>query len=187
MIIAFTGHRPNNPNMGGYDWDSNKNQKIREQLYIELKEIIENSNESKIHFIVGGAIGFDQFATDVCFRLKKEFKNTTIIIELAIPFIRQAIKWNEEDKKRWKEQKEKADIVTIVDELDYYQLSNVSIGIYHPAKMIKRNEYMVDRLTGENDKLIALWDGSRSGGTFRTGIYAKKNNKNIYVIDPSQI
>lgn len=62
----------------------------------------------------------------------------------------------------------------------------VSYGNYAAWKMQKRNEHMIDRLSNNNDFLIAVWDGS-SGGTANCIKYAKNMNKNIIHIDPYNI
>ena len=53
---------------------------------------------------------------------------------------------------------------------------------YKPYLMQKRNEYMVD----QSDKVIAVWDGSKSG-TYNCIKYTKKQNKEIIVINPKEI
>lgn len=55
----------------------------------------------------------------------------------------------------------------------------VSDEAYKPYLMQKRNEYMVDLA----DKVIAVWDGSKSG-TANCVRYAKKCGKDIIKIQP---
>lgn len=55
----------------------------------------------------------------------------------------------------------------------------VSDEEYKPWLMQKRNEYMVDLA----DKVIAVWDGSKSG-TANCVKYAEKTGKGIIRINP---
>ena len=45
MRIAFTGHRPNNKYMGGYDYNSDKNRIIYSYIYNSVLNTILNSSE----------------------------------------------------------------------------------------------------------------------------------------------
>lgn len=179
MVISFTGHRPNNIHMGGYDWDSAKNEKIRQRISILVSKIAKKHKDEDCWFVCGGALGVDQMAFDVCLRLKQTYKN--IFIEIAIPFKTQFRKWKAGDIARWKMQIKQADKVTIVDEVQSYVIAGYEEGIYYPAKMQKRNEYMVDK----SDFVIAIWDGT-SGGTGNCVKYAVKCKKPVVRIDPSK-
>ena len=70
----------------------------------------------------------------------------------------------------------KANKVVRVDRLEGYKIKGLEQDIYHPAKMQKRNEFMVDNC----DILIALWNGT-SGGTKNCINYAKKK-ENVQII-----
>ncbi|MCH1964425.1 hypothetical protein MCG45_16465 [Clostridium perfringens] len=100
-----------------------------------------------------------------------------------MPFKNQANKWfNKTDVDRYYKQVLIANDVTFVDELEEYHLKGIENEIYHPAKMMKRNMYMVDKA----DIVIAVWDGFK-GGTKNAYDYAKKINKNIIRIDPREV
>ena len=53
--------------------------------------------------------------------------------------------------------------------------------------MQKRNEYMVDRLIGVNDILLAIYNGSTKGGTANCINYAKSLDINIEYINPLEV
>lgn len=110
--ICFTGHRPNK--LGGYDWNSYKNIKIMQKLRKEIIKVIEANKGEEILFICGGALGIDQMAFEICYKLKTKYNN--IKLEVAIPFKNQDKNWfSKDDIKRYREQIEKADLVTYVD------------------------------------------------------------------------
>ena len=60
--VCFTGHRPNK--LGGYNWNSEKNILIRNCIKNEIVNLLRKYPNEDFHFICGGALGFDQFATE---------------------------------------------------------------------------------------------------------------------------
>ena len=186
MNISWTGHRPNNKNMGGYDWNSSKNEIIRHMMYMKIMDIISNSSDREFRFISGGALGVDQFAFSV---VEEQIKKVdtgilTIINEIAIPFKDQPNAWfKQEDKDRYANQLSKADELTYVDEIEGYIRTATPQGGYNPKKLQIRNEYMVDNA----DVVIAVWDGVKRGGTYNCVKYANSIGKKIIQINPSEI
>ena len=175
--IAFTGHRPDK--LYGYD--------LNNEQYLKLKLLLSGviRNEINHHdadlFITGGALGFDTLA----FEVVEEFKEDYYIYQmLAIPFRKQPIKWvHQKDIDKYNEMKKKATNVYIDEQKEDkdYSIKGTISGEYHPAKMQKRNEWMVDKC----DMLIGCWDGIENGGTWNCIKYAKKINKEIVIIDPN--
>lgn len=184
ITIGFTGHRPDK--LGGYNWYADKNIEIRDVLWQKVCEVISdyknNNNINEFHFVTGGALGIDQFAFDIVSEAQAFINSYKITTEIAVPFKNQPIKWHQEDIDRYYNQLQDADKVTYVDTLDNYKIKGYEEGKYYPAKMQKRNEYMVDI----SDIIIAVWDGSK-GGTYNCIQYAKKQNKKIIVINPKKV
>lgn len=173
ITVCFTGHRPSK--LGGYDWNDKFNVKIRDNIKEVLETLLKHYPNEQFHFIFGGALGFDQFATQVALELKNEYKNRKITLEIAVPFKNQPNKWfNKEDIKRYNNQLKLTDKVTYVDKLEKYKIPGFKEGLYHPVKMQKRNEYMVDN----SNIIIAYWDSSKSG-TGNCIRYAKKKNRKV--------
>ena len=93
MRIAFTGHRPNNKYMGGYDYNSDKNRIIYSYIYNSvLNTILNNPDEKEFILISGGALGTDQLAAMACIDIKNRMPNKNIIVKIAIPFEKQDCK-----------------------------------------------------------------------------------------------
>lgn len=178
MNICFTGHRPDK--LGGYDWNSPKNQDIMSAISMQIMDLLDNNPNEQFHFICGGALGIDQMAFHICNKLKFTYKNITT--EIAVPFRNQYIKWNKENFQIWRKQLYQADKLTLVDRLDKYKIKDYQEDIYYPAKMELRNHYMVDN----SDLVIAVWDGT-NGGTGNCVNYAKKMNKKIIIINPKEL
>lgn len=173
--VAFTGHRPDK--LYGYKLDSAEYKKLEEVLISQLKQII-LEYKSDI-FISGGALGFDTLAFNCVKTLQKEYPIHQL---LAIPFEKQDVKWTKVSVSNYRNMKKEANVV-YVDTIEEYKVKDTEIGYYYPAKMQKRNEYMVDKCK----ILVACWNGDTSGGTYNCISYAKKNNKKILVIDPNTL
>ena len=183
ITICFTGHRPSK--LGGYDWYTPKNKAIMEELKNQIIEIINSTDEKQFKFICGGALGIDQMAFDIVEDIKYtslKFNPICFFSEIAIPFSKQSCKWNYDGIKKYETQKSQADVCTYVDRLEKYKIKGYEEEIYYPAKMQKRNEYMVDNA----DIVIAVWDGSK-GGTGNCVKYAEKLGKRVVTINPKDI
>lgn len=176
ITISFTGHRPNK--LYGYNYMSDGNKKIMFSIYNKLKELTEKYDE--IHFIEGGALGIDQMSFIICNKLKKDYPNKNITIEVAVPFEQQDNNWIDSSKQLYRNQLRLADKITQVDTLDEYMIKGYIIGKYYPAKMQKRNMYMVDN----SDIVLSVWDGSK-GGTGNCVSYAMNSGKKIINLNPT--
>jgi uncharacterized phage-like protein YoqJ len=159
MMVAFTGHRPDKlPDKAtGYKLPNPTYLRICQKLEAALKELKPEKA------ISGMALGVDQYAAFVCYKLSIPFI-------AAVPFIGQETAWPQQSQETYKRLLALATEVVIVSE-----------GGYSPAKMQTRNQWMVDRC----DTLIAIHDGSK-GGTYNCIQYAKSINKPILIINPNE-
>lgn len=176
--IAFTGHRPNK--LGGYDWNTAENIQNMENLKDAILKVMKASGDSEFSFYFGGALGVDQMAFEVVSEIQKTFHNFRILKTICIPFAKQDSAWVDSSKVIYHKQLKEAEALVYVDNLPKYQISSIPMGEYHPAKMQKRNEYMVDNC----DILIAVYNGDEKGGTANCVKYAKKIGKEIFVVNP---
>jgi uncharacterized phage-like protein YoqJ len=177
--VSFTGHRPH--------WDSKKDKlgtgysitNERASAYGELmrKEIVKLMRRGAKRFISGGALGVDQIAYWTVHKLQREGCDIENI--LAVPFESQYSNWRSKELVAWYHAMVKrADEVVYVDTLPEYS-TGARAGVYVPAKMQKRNEYMVNN----SDVVIAVWNGT-AGGTGNCVNYAMRQNKEIVRINP---
>lgn len=157
MMVSFCGHRPTK--LGGYILPNPTYISVCQKIEAALKEL----KPEKV--ISGMALGIDQWAAHIATKLGIPFI-------AAIPFIGQDGKWPTESRKIYKILLAKASETVVVSE-----------GGYSAAKLQIRNEWMVDQLVHEDDRLIAVWDGSR-GGTGNCVAYAEAKKKKIYRIIP---
>ncbi|WP_459198539.1 SLOG family protein [Bacillus subtilis] len=161
--VCFTGHRPNK--LGGYEIKNPTMLKLKDKLLEVIEELI--TNEDKSRFITGGALGTDQAACWCVHILKKKYPHIKNII--ATPFKEQDKVWSADQKMWYKRMLNVADEIINVEELDKYKVSGEKSGEFSPAKMQKRNEYMIDH----SEAIVAVYDGSKSG-TRNCLNYAKK-------------
>lgn len=145
FTVAFTGHRPDK--LGGY----REPNPIRDHLVAKLRARLAELRQAHrgLLAISGMALGFDQWAAEVCVDLRIPFI-------AAIPFVGQERVWPDERREHYLALLSKATRVHIV-----------SPGGYHRDKMTDRNCWMVDNC----DHVIAAWNGSQ-GGTFHCVHYA---------------
>ncbi|WP_406590392.1 SLOG family protein [Bacillus atrophaeus] len=129
--------------------------KLKDKLLEVIEELI--IKEEKSRFITGGALGTDQAACWCVHILKKKYPHIKNII--ATPFKEQDKVWSEEQKMWYKRMLDVADEIINVEELDKYKVSGDEPGEFSPAKMQKRNEYMIDH----SEAIVAVYDGTKSG------------------------
>lgn len=158
MKICVTGHRPNK--LYGYDLNNPNWILLKDKFKILL---IENNCDEAI---TGMALGVDFIFALAVLELKCEGYH--IKLHCAIPCRNHSSKWPNESVQLYKKILSQADIVKVVSDEEY-----------QPWLMQKRNEYMVDLA----DKIIAVWDGSKSG-TANCVKYAEKCHKDIIRITP---
>ena len=118
-------------------------------------------------FYCGGARGVDLVCGEIIAANKLSGLRYLKLI-CAIPFKQQADKWSYLWRLRYQEVLKAADRIKLISP-EYHR------GCYHA-----RNRYMVDNA----DRVIAVYDGSSSGGTAYTVDYARKQGKEIIIINP---
>lgn len=161
MKIAVTGHRPNK--LWGYDY-KHPNYKTLCETFKQL--LIENNCTEAI---TGMALGVDQVFAMAVIGLKKA--GHSIKLYCAIPCQNHSSKWPSESVRIYNTILKYSDNTVLVNDKPYT-----------PQLMQLRNEYMVDLA----DKVIAVWDGSKSG-TGNCVAYAKHKHKPIILVDPTSI
>ena len=162
--LAFTGHRPESLPFGENELAASA---IRIKTLL-ADEIMRCAAQGYDTFLAGGARGGDiLFAEQVLFVKGLEYPDIRLIT--VVPHEGQANNWTEAWRERYFRVLEySTDVVTLG--------SHYSSGCYHA-----RNRYLVDHA----DSVLALYNGSPTGGTAYTVKYAYQRNKEIIVIDPT--
>ena len=150
--VVGTGHRP--PRLGGYHLQSKLDEFAREII----DELLCVDDVPLVHGISGMALGWDQ-------ALARAFDYSGIDWTAAIPCLGQDRTWP------LSSQEEYARLLTRATHVHM-----VTNGPYEPWTMIARDRWMVDQAIGPRDRLLALWDGDKRGGTWDTISYAEKHS-----------
>jgi len=156
MIVSFTGHRPQK--FGGFKPCATHDRvraRVREKL-LDLKPT---------EAVSGMALGFDQWATEVCLELGIPFT-------AAVPFPGQELEWPWPAQQLYYTLIKKAARVHVVDQVAPEARWEAI------KKLHARNHWMVDN----SDVLVAGWDGSRAGGTAACVRYAQKVGRVVHRI-----
>ncbi len=161
-VCSFTGYRPDK-----LPFLNDKKSEEYMALYEVLKsEIIRMAENGIFDFQTGMARGIDLMCGEILLELKKELD---VHIFCAIPCKDQYCRWKDDDIALYKR------IVEASDGAVY-----ISSDKYTKGCMIERNHYLVDTA----QYLIAVYDGQR-GGTMATVNYAKKKNRTVIIINPT--
>lgn len=158
--VCFTGYRPEKMPYG-------ESSPAFFALSLKVYEtLLLLAHEGADCFYCGMAMGCDLMFGENVLKLKNAFPNIKLI--LAIPFKGQGADFSPADKKRY------ANLLYAADE------SVLLHDRYLLGCMAVRNRYMVDR----SDTVVAVFDGKK-GGTMSTLAYAKKQGKEIKLINPN--
>lgn len=112
------------------------------------------------------AQGVDTWAAEIVLTLRQA--NPPLIFHIVLPCADQAKDWEPSAQERYQRICEQADSVTCLS------------PSYYDGCMLDRNRYLVDH----SGVLLAVYNGSWRGGTAMTVRYAKKNGKEVIVINP---
>ena len=158
--LCFTGHRPDKLGF---------TQREEDELRLRLQmRIVQAVSEGYTDFYCGMAMGVDIIAGELVASLRQQYPEIRLIA--VIPFPAQSRKWNDMWRSRW------SALLNLADEkVILYPVFRR--GCYHA-----RNRYMVDR----SERVIAVYDGSLSGGTFTTVSYARKKGVPVELIAPQK-
>lgn len=124
------------------------------------REILQAIKDGYIYFISGFAEGVDLLFTSIVAELKTE--NNALKLEAALPY-RNRIK---SPNKLFQELLRKCDIIGIHSET------------YSSDCFMKRNCFVVNNA----QRVIAVYDGRKHGGTFATIHYASNQGKELRII-----
>lgn len=154
MKIAVTGHRPGD--LYGYNMSCPEWNAIRRILHDILIE------EQATLAITGMALGVDQVFAEAAIIAGVPFL-------AAVPCDGQESRWPAESQKRYNQLLELADEVVVV-----------TPGQYTNRCMQDRNIFMTDNC----DKLVAVWNGKQSGGTYNCLQYALRIGREVIYVEP---
>lgn len=160
--IAVTGHRPNklgNEYQGRGIYSDSIRKFMRDIVVAEKPD----------EMISGMALGVDMIFAEIAIELG-------IKLTASIPCRNQERIWPAASQLKYNKI------------LSYELCTKVMVNDkdYDPKYMLSRNVWMVDQISGPDDKLIAIWNGdTKNSGTGHCVNYAKKMGRTIIIVDPN--
>jgi len=165
--ISLTGHRPSV--LDGYDLSTAFYRELEDGLHRIAERALERSGSVQLHS--GMALGADTVWSKAALRLRDEHPDEVYFVA-EVPVMTQPDRWiGKRDKALWQEHVDSADVLRIYGE-------SYSVGFLHA-----RNQGMIEAA----DLLLAVWNGSTTGGTAGAVAYAKRIGKRTHRIDPAKL
>jgi len=163
---AITGHRPTR-----FKFKYNENDSRCKRLKNRLREqFVALYQQGVRRFLVGGALGVDQWSGEILLRLKLESEYHDIELIVVLPYSGHDERWDERSKKR---------LAFLIE----HSTEHITVGTKPwRESFIERNRYLVDHA----DCLLAVYDNERSirSGTGMTVHYAGQKRLPITLIHP---
>ena len=157
QTVAFTGHRKERILQGSGN-DSRILAQIREAVTGVVTELY---GQGYKEYYTGMANGFDMAAAEAVLQVKEEYGD--IMLVAAVPFRKQPLWFDAEDRLLYTCLLERVDRVVMVSEN------------YHKGCYLRRDEYMVRKA----DVIVVYWDLVPKGGTFYTVSKALESGKPV--------
>ena len=158
---CFTGKRPQNFSFGFNEYAKGCIE-LKKKIKAEIEKAI---NKGYKNFISGMALGVDLWAAEAVLELKEIYPD--IELYCAIPYKAQSLTWGQDYRERY---------MTCVHRAKKYAVIS---PFYTKDCFFKRNMYMVDRAS----LVIAVCDNPPTGGTAHTIDYARRNGREIVMIE----
>ena len=157
QTVAFTGHRKERI-LQGVGNDPRILAQIRETVAGMVTELY---GQGYKEYYTGMASGFDMTAAEAVLQVRERYEDIKLIA--AVPFRKQPLWFEAEDRLLYARLLERMDRVVMVSEN------------YHKGCYLRRDEYMVRKA----DTVIAYWDLVPKGGTFYTVNKALESGKSV--------
>lgn len=127
----------------------------------------------KISYISGVAPGVDTWASELVIQLFKQRQDIKVELVAAVPAKTFPTVWPASHKQDYDAILNSAHRVHVVSDLPYS----------HPSQLHKRNEFMINQMSGTDDLVLAVHNG-QPGGTQKCIDYAVRQGKAIVVYNP---
>ena len=126
-----------------------------------MRQVTELYRQGHKVYYTGMANGFDMAAAEAVLQVRDEYGD--IMLVAAVPFRKQPLWFDAEDRLLYASLLERVDRVVMVSEN------------YHKGCYLRRDEYMVRKA----DVIVAYWDLVPKGGTFYTVSKALESGKPV--------
>lgn len=166
--VALTGHRPNK--LWGYDLNHPAYRALQNHLEFLIEDGLKRSDVLRLHS--GMALGADTIWAQAIVALKKRYPQRIVFVA-NVPFETQDSRWPDTSRQTYRSLLTQADEIVIS--------GVVSARTSAPYLLNLRNEHMIEPA----DVLLALYDGSTTGGTANAIAYAHRKGKKVHVMPPA--
>lgn len=163
---AVTGHRPSR-----FKWKYNENNNGCKRLKKRMQDqFIALYEQGVRRFLVGGALGVDQWAGEIILRLKEQTEYSDIKLVVVLPFPGHDEQWDARSRERL--------AFLIRHSTEHFTVGKAA----YRESYIQRSRYMVDHA----DCLLAVYDSEENlrSGMMQTVNYARSRNKLMICIHP---
>ena len=162
---AFTGHRPNK-----LPWRYNEDAPGCVALKKTLAgQIAALADDGYTDYLSGMALGVDCWCSQIVLDLRK--KNSALKLHCLLPCEDQDAKWPASSQKRYRAILKKADSIVYVSRE------------YSEKCMLERDRALVQF----SSLVLAVYDGGFRSGTGATVRYARKQGRELIIIDPATL
>lgn len=163
---AITGHRPTRFKFK-YKENDTRCKRLKKRLREQFVELYQKGVR---RFLVGGALGVDQWSGEILLRMKLEPEYQDIELVVVLPYPGHDERWDERSKKR---------LAFLIE----HSAERITVGQKAcQESFFQRNRYLVDHA----NCLLAVYDNERFGrsGTGMTVHYAERKKVPIIMIHP---
>lgn len=173
--IGLTGHRPQK--LWGFDLDTLEYEGLQDRLELIIDQLLTEYETVVCHS--GLALGADSIWSIAILNKREEYPNR-VKFHAEIPFMGQPMRWFGDSYDFWFYQVEVADYKTVYLKEDEYENWD-TVQFYTIAKALDdRNKGMINN----SDIMIAVYDGSKKGGTYNAIQDIKKQGKYLLTYHP---
>ena len=165
-ICAITGHRPTRFKFK-YNENDSRCKRLKRRLRGQFAVLYEQGVR---RFLVGGALGVDQWSGEILLRMKLEPEYRDIELVVVLPYPGHDERWDERSRKR---------LAFLIE----HSVEHITVGQKAwRESFIQRNRYLVDHA----DCLLAVYDNEKNArsGTGMTVNYALNKNIPVMLIHP---
>lgn len=166
FTVALTGHRP--ARLAGYDMDQPFYRRLAERLARGVDRLLDEHQHLELRS--GMALGADQIWAEVALAARATNPGRVAVVGY-LPFPGQADKWPAASRAQW------ARLRAALDD------EHVTASGYSVQALYQRNRDMVRGA----DLLVAVWDGSESGGTAGAVRHARATDVAVSTVVPEDL
>lgn len=166
---AITGHRPTRFKFK-YNENDSRCKRLKKRLREQFTELYQQGVR---RFLVGGALGVDQWSGEILLKMKLEPEYKDVELVVVLPYSGHDERWDERSKER---------LAFLIE----HSSDCITVGTKAwRESFIQRNRYLVDHA----DVLLAVYDNERSirSDTGMTVHYAEKRGLPITLIHPDTL